>query len=78
MPNALRLAFLQEPQTGEPNVGLRIPTLWKILCTQFILQFLVIGVDYIMTLFLLPISLWVLLYILSYRRFSLIGSDLFQ
>lgn len=72
MPNALELAFLvQEPPNWRAQCGSQnLTPVWKILCTQFILQFLVIGVDYIMTLFLLPISLWVLLYILSYRIFS--------
>ena len=70
-----RLVFLeQEPQTGEPNVGLRILT-----PVEDPLHYNYSPVcGYIMNLSLLPISLWVLLYILSYRRSSLIGSDLFQ
>ena len=82
--NALGNTFwVQDPQAGEPNMGLRTLTALENHCNIIILQFVghpprVMGLDYIASLPLLPVSLWFVLYVFSYRRSFLVGSVLFH
>ena len=64
-------------------MGLRTLTALENHCNIIILQFVghpprVMGLDYIASLPLLPVSLWFVLYVFSYRRSFLVGSVLFH
>lgn len=78
------LVFVVQDKDKEPNVSLRLfSPLGEFLQLQTFSCFVVthlenLELDYIMTLPLLPVSLWFLLYIFSCRKSFLVGSIFFS